>query len=456
MSCNSGPTVYDSAHIGHASTYVRLDIIQRILRDYFDINLVTCMNITNIDDKIINRSKQIGKNWRQLADEYENEFWEDLNRLNVVHPDIKLRVTEKIPEIIKFIEGIERKQMTKVGPDGSVYFKTTCYQNYGKLHNVSLTDPSTSEFALWKAAKEDEPFWESKYGNGRPGWHIECSTLASLVFGSQIDFHAGGIDLKFPHHENEEAQSCVYHNCQDWVTNWIHTGSLHLKGHQEKMSKSLRNTVSIHDLLREYTCDQFRMACILSHYRSSIEFGPELMDTASKILRRITSFKADARAFINGLKISGFIDDEVLTKQLKETVKNVDAALKEDFHTAVCIGHLSELMKVASKMINSTGSCRNSSDSSKALLQAVLNYIDKMLSIFGISESNLKLPTNDEVKVENLIDAIIHVRNNIRIRAKESKSKELFQICDEIRNELKENQIEIKDHGNLSSWAKIK
>lgn len=189
----SGPTVYASAHIGHASTYVRLDIIQRILRNYFNINLITCMNITNIDDKIIKRSKESGKNWKQLGDEYELEFWQDLDKLNVKQPDIKLKVTDEIPKIIKFIEEIENKGFTKTSADGSVYFRTSAYNNYGKLHNVVLKDIELAEFALWKAAKEDEPFWESKWGKGRPGWHIECSTLASMMFGSHLDFHAGGI-----------------------------------------------------------------------------------------------------------------------------------------------------------------------------------------------------------------------------------------------------------------------
>lgn len=455
---SSGPTVYDSAHIGHASTYVRLDILQRILRNHFNINLVTCMNITNIDDKIIKRSHETGKNWKLLAEEYEAEFWEDLNKLNVLHPDIKLRVTDKIPEILEFIEKIENKKFTKIGTDGSVYFKTTNYRNYGKLHNIVLEDPSTSEFALWKAAKENEPYWESKYGNGRPGWHIECSTLASLIFGSHIDFHAGGIDLKFPHHENEEAQSCVYHNCGDWVQNWIHTGHLHLKGQSEKMSKSLKNTISIQDLLKEYSSDQFRMACLLSHYRSSIEFGPELMDTADKILKKLNSFKSDVKAFMNGLKVDGYIDEEVLTSQFLDCKKNVNLALKDDFHTAVCIGHVSDLMKTTSRMINSTDnhSCSKSPAFDKVLLQSVLNYIDKLFSTFGISESNPSKETYDEVHIENVIDSIIKVRNDIRIRAKESKNKELFKICDEIRSQMKENQIEIKDHGNLSSWTKIK
>ncbi|KAG5675715.1 hypothetical protein PVAND_005596 [Polypedilum vanderplanki] len=454
-----GPTVYDSAHIGHGSTYVRLDIIQRILRNYFNINLVTCMNITNIDDKIIKRSNELGKDWNLLAEEYEIEFWDDLNKLNIMQPDIKLRVTDKIPEIIKFIEEIEKKGYTTISTNGSVNFKTSAYSKYGKLHNVVLEDVSTAEFALWKAAKENEPWWDSKWGRGRPGWHIECSTLASLVFGSHLDFHAGGIDLKFPHHENEEAQSCVFHNCNDWVQNWIHTGHLHLKGQSEKMSKSLKNTISIRDFLKDYTAEKFRMACLLSHYRSSIEFGPELMFAADSILKRVKSFKEDVKAFISGAKIDGYVNEEELRKHFQESRNNIDEALRDDFHTAACIGQLSDLMRLISKTINNVdkkNEQRSSNGNEKALLYAVVNYIDHMLQIFGIGDEIQFSESYDEGRMENLVNSIIKVRNDIRLRAKETKSKELFQVCDEIRQSMRENLIEIKDHGNLSSWSKVK
>lgn len=197
-----GPTTYDSAHIGHASTYVRLDIIQRILKNYFNINLVSAMNITNIDDKIIKRSQELQKDWKILAADYEQEFWEDLKSLNVQLPDIRIRVTDKLPEIIKFVEKILETGKAYKAEDGSVYFRTDSYKNYGKLQNVVLESKehgvkeNVSDFALWKAAKAGEPFWEASFGKGRPGWHIECSAMASLLFGKQIDFHAGGVDLR--------------------------------------------------------------------------------------------------------------------------------------------------------------------------------------------------------------------------------------------------------------------
>lgn len=456
MSVLSGPTVYDSAHIGHASTYVRLDILQRILKDYFKVNLITCMNITNIDDKIIKKSHETGKSWKLLGEEYEAEFWDELTKLNVRHPDIKLRVTDKIPEIIEFIETIERKGFTKRAEDGSVLFNTSHYGNdYGKLHKVAPEDLASAEFALWKAAKEGEPHWHSKWGNGRPGWHIECSTLASLMFGPYLDFHAGGIDLKFPHHENEEAQSCVYHDCKKWVGNWIHTGHLHLAGHKEKMSKSLKNTVSIKHMLQDFSSDQFRMACLLSHYRSSIEFGPELMQASDMVLKRLHSFNSDVKAFIAGLKTDGFIDVEVLSRQFEKCKHEVDHALKDDFHTAQCITYITELIKTTMIMINSSDPVEPKSSYDKALLHGITNYVDDLFEMLGIGDKSVKNSSNDQ-QFENLISSIINVRNQIRLKAKESKNKELYGVCDVLRDAMRENQIEIKDHGNLTSWNRMK
>ncbi|CAH1968896.1 unnamed protein product [Acanthoscelides obtectus] len=250
-----GPTVYDSSHIGHASCYVKLDIIQRILKDYFKYNVVTVMNITDIDDKIIRRANQENVSYADVAKKYEEEFWSELCDLGVTEPNVVLRVTENMESIVSFIEKLVDENKAYKASDNSVYFSVDTCKAYGKLQNIGKNDKQKSsvkrsvlDFALWKHS-EDEPHWNSPWGKGRPGWHIECSALASKAIGSAIDIHAGGIDLRFPHHENEEAQSCGFHNTSQWVNYWIHTGYLHKK-HSEKMSKSLRNTVLIQDMLQ--------------------------------------------------------------------------------------------------------------------------------------------------------------------------------------------------------------
>lgn len=417
------------------------------------------MNITNIDDKIIKKSNEAGRSWKLIADEYEAEFWEDLNSLNVVQPDIKLRVTDKIPEIIKFIEQLEEKGFTKTSNDGSVYFTTSSYNNYGKLQKIDTesVESSAADFALWKGAKPNEPSWDTKWGKGRPGWHIECSTLASLMFGSHLDFHAGGIDLKFPHHENEEAQSCVHHSVDDWVTNWLHTGHLHLKGQSEKMSKSLKNTITIRELLEQHSSDQFRVACLLSHYRSSIEFGPELLTSAETILKKIQSFKDDTQAYIHGLKPGGSADleQELMDSQL-QCLEKVNEALRDDFNTSRAVGSLTELMSSVSKRINvSSDQVCSSSGNEKMIVQGVVNYVDEMFDTFGVGEAEKSQSSSNDFETENLVNSIVKMRNEIRLKAKECKDKQLFGVCDSIRDTLKENRIQIKDHGNLSSWNKI-
>lgn len=430
---------------------MRLDILQRILRGYFGVNLITCMNITNIDDKIIKKSNDTGRSWKLIAEEYEEEFWQDLFSLNIKQPDIKFRVTDKIPEIIRFIEGIEQKGFTAISDDGSVLFKTSDYKNYGKLQNVVI-DSSAANFALWKRAKPNEPSWDTKWGRGRPGWHIECSTLASHIFGSHLDFHAGGMDLQFPHHENEEAQSCVFHSVQEWVANWIHTGHLHMKGHSDKMSKSLKNTVSIRELLEEQSSDQFRVACLLSHYRSSIEFGPELMTAANSILKNVKTFRDDARAFISGVKGCGAVDEQELITAFTMCRNGINDALRDDFNTSRSIGCISEIMTIANKMINaSSNKSQTSTGNEKSIIQGIVRYIEGILETFGVGAVGSS-ELADSIQMENLVNSIIKIRNEIRLKAKESKNNELYKVCDSIRDTLKDNKIEIKDHGNLSSW----
>lgn len=421
------------------------------------------MNVTNIDDKIIKRSKEMEKDWQVVAEEYECEFWEDLRNLNVKLPDIRVRVTDRMDEIIQFITDIENKGLAYAAVDGSVYFKTDSYNNYGKLQNVVLDSgdhkvkSSIADFALWKAAKADEPYWETKWGKGRPGWHIECSTLASLIFGHHVDFHAGGIDLKFPHHENEEAQSCVFHGVDDWVGNWIHTGHLHLKGQSEKMSKSLKNTVSIRELLAAHSADQFRVACLLSHYRSSIEFGPELLTASEAVLKKFNCFVNDSKAFISGLKENVVIEEEILIEKFKTCKIEVNESLQDDFNTTRAIGSMIDLISAVSKMLNNTHGSLNSfqTGSEKAVVQGVVNYVEDMFRIFGVGSSKQNDPIDDK-RYQNLVNTVINMRNEFRLQARDTKNKDLFKVCDNIRNSMKQNQIEIKDHGNLSSWNKIK
>ncbi|XP_053688094.1 probable cysteine--tRNA ligase, mitochondrial [Sabethes cyaneus] len=461
-----GPTVYDSAHIGHASCYVRVDILQRILRHHFRANLVTAMNITDIDDKIIRRATERGRPWQEISRHYEQEFWTDLARLNVRAPDIVLRVTDHIPAIVAFIDKLLSSGYAYRSTDNSVYFETSKYPQYGKLQNIPSEDgpveskKNAADFALWKASKPGEPFWESPFGPGRPGWHIECSTLATQIFGSKLDFHAGGLDLRFPHHENEEAQSCCYHQVQDWVSYWIHTGQLHLEGQTHKMSKSLKNTINIGQLLAEHSADEFRMLCLLSHYRSVIEYGAETMTIATNVLKKLRSFFEDSRAYVVGIKPATSIDAVLLQTKLAEVNEKVDEFLGNDFNTASVVTSLGDLASIVNRSINQKIESELVTASESGAVQGVRNYIGDKLAMFGLQSfaDDSAVTTADEAgkTAEQLIEALVKIRGSVRNKAMESKDRTLFEICDQMRDQLKELNVEVKDHGKLTSWSYVK
>lgn len=458
-----GPTVYDSTHIGHASCYVKLDIVQRILSEYFRLNLVTAMNVTDIDDKIIRKSNELHKDWKVIAKHFEVEFWSDLSRLNVGQPMLKVKVTDNLTTIIDFISALVSAGKAYKTENGSVYFNVSKYTGYGRLQEINLEElqqqPKSdkfklmpADFALWKTAKENEPYWPSPWGNGRPGWHIECSAMASHLFGSKIDIHAGGFDLRFPHHENEDAQSCSYHKCSQWVNYWMHTGQLHLQGSAEKMSKSLRNTISVQELLQQFSADQFRVACLLSNYRSSIEFGDDVMVTADAVLKKINSFLSDCDAYAKGLKALGnsFTESDVLAR-LSKCRDLIEDALKDDFNTAKTLTHLLELITDINRMIGNSQK-RSGGASNLGCIHAVRGFVRRLCDIFGLHIDKSVKQTQDKVDFDGVLDTIVQVRSDIRKTAISTKNGELFKLCDSIRKNLEGNGIEIKDHGSTSSW----
>ncbi|KAI4495452.1 hypothetical protein M0802_008666 [Mischocyttarus mexicanus] len=463
-----GPTVYDSAHIGHAITYIRSDILRRILSDYFNIHTLTVMGITDIDDKIIKRAAEEGTDCQVLSKFYENEFFNDMEILNVTMPYLSCRVTEYIPQIIQFITNILDKNGAYIGKDGSVYFDTKSYDKYGKLI-IPFTDSNHSDkrssldFALWKAAKDKEPYWESPWGRGRPGWHIECSAMASAVFGKTIDIHSGGIDLMFPHHENEEAQSCCYHNTEQWVNYWLHCGHLCLKD-DIKMSKSLKNTISIKKFLEKYTTNDLRMLCLLSHHRNGIRklfyyyylnliilcvcylfiffitdiiYSDDVIDHAVSVMNKIENFISECNNYLTDKINSGNVDEDSLIHNLHETKSMVHTALANDFNTGQAIRAILNL-----NIHNNNG---------KTAIAAVSVYISNILSIFGFKQSK---STIENRQTEDIIKYFVEFRNVVRNRILEQKQKDeiLLLACDTARKNLFNCGITVKDRKGLSTW----
>ncbi|EFN83100.1 Cysteinyl-tRNA synthetase, mitochondrial [Harpegnathos saltator] len=448
-----GPTVYDSAHIGHATTYIKSDIIRRILTDHFNIDVLLVMGITDIDDKIIKCALESKQDFKALARRFEMEFLEDMNRLNVREPYIYCRVTDYVPRIVHFVEKLIASGYGYILKDGSVYFDTNKYNRYGKISIPSpdATHPdkkSTLDFALWKAGKSDEPFWESPWGRGRPGWHIECSAIASAVFGNSIDVHSGGIDLAFPHHENEEAQSCCYHGVDQWVNYWLHCGHLHLKG-DVKMSKSLRNTVSIRDYLDKYSANQLRTLCLLSHYRNGIEFSDEVMQNAVSVTKKIENFISDSDTYTAGKLQAGEIDENLL---LTNTRSKVDSALADDFDTSRAMHAILNLVGVGNKMFRQSDASPRSANvygSHASAVAVVSNYVSNTLSKFGFSQS----ASAKDRQVEEIIDHCLRFRAAVRNRALENpKNDALLKACDNVREELSTCGILVKDIKDNFSW----
>lgn len=458
-----GPTVYDDTHLGHASCYVKLDIIQRIIRNYLKVPLLTAMNITDIDDKIIRRGEETGTDWQVVARENEEKFWTSLRDLNVQMPDYRVRVTEHLPEIVAFIQKLLQENHAYLAKDDSIYFDCTSLSCHGKLTRStppsvddaepkSVIKKSSADFALWKAAK-NSPIFEAEFGAGRPGWHIECSAMASKVFGDCIDFHGGGWDLQFPHHENEESQSCAFHGTQQWVNYWLHTGQLRLKGDTEKMSKSLKNTISVKEFLEKYSADSFRMFCLLSNYRSNTEYSEEGIATARRVYAKFETFLQDIQMHLTGQQKMKTTDNTELLRRIEDTTARFDQALRDDFDTARGIKILVDLMTFINKGQHESDAVEIDS--------GLLSFTDRLFreqlnNNFGLNIGvDVTASQPSPVDTSLVLDSVLEIRNELRRRAKASNDKSLFFLADYIRKSLDSAGIEIKDRDKqTTTWIR--
>ncbi|XP_054271419.1 probable cysteine--tRNA ligase, mitochondrial [Macrosteles quadrilineatus] len=468
-----GPTVYDSAHIGHASSYIRLDIIRRILSNVFGLNVFYLMGITDIDDKIIARSNETKEDFRTLAKRYEVEFFQDLSNLNVLPPTMTVRVSDHIPEIISFVKGIMQTDRAYKAKSGSVYFSTQKFPRYGKLRSLvegedeegmkSGEKEHPHDFSLWKAAKPQEPHWDSPWGPGRPGWHIECSAMASKVLGPSLDIHSGGQDLVFPHHENEEAQSCVYHDTSQWVNYWLHTGHLQVKG-DVKMSKSLKNTISISEFLKSYTSNHLRMLCLLSPYRHGIDYSTEAMKTAENCCHRIQSFVDECQLYLAGLKGSTDIDEPFVLKQVQETKKLVENYLADDFDTPRAMTEILKFVTSVNSMIGKPviDAASSNVNARPVAIASAMNFVKDIFATLGITFASDKGGAADHQKLSSVLDATMDFRSQVRevalhpdmAAAAKPQRQQLLQSCDQFRDDLAAAGVEIKDHrSQKSTWS---
>ncbi|XP_066919805.1 cysteine--tRNA ligase, cytoplasmic-like isoform X2 [Clytia hemisphaerica] len=581
-----GPTVYDASHMGHARSYITFDILRRVLSDYFNYDIFYVMNITDIDDKIINRarrnhlmkeyrdgnpeaktvlddlqealvafvakiekttdpdkknmlkkimenvknaqgiletaikeSKEIEKSTNELLDAandpladlldkkfgakvtdfkifskltqyWENEYHEDMKNLNVLPCDVLTRVSQYVPENVAYIQRIIQNGFGYES-NGSVYFDTVKFANsekheYAKLVPEAVGDinalaegegdlsqassgekKSDRDFALWKKSKPGEPEWDSPWGKGRPGWHIECSVMASDILGSNIDIHTGGVDLKFPHHDNELAQSEAHYGCDQWINYFLHAGHLTIEGC--KMSKSLKNFITIKDALKKNSARQIRFAFLLHSWNSTLDYSTNVLKEAEQaeklfgdffltvkdILRKPENMKIDAHNYREA--------EKTLQTNFLEKKRQVHNALCDSIDTVNALHQMQALVKLANIYI---GQCKqNEQTPNHSVLRGIAKYLTRMLKVFGANEGDQEIgfsaggsaAANKEEMVMPFINVMAEFREDVRKIAREEKVTGILRLCDDVRDDkLVEIGVKLEDQeGGLAPIVKL-
>jgi cysteinyl-tRNA synthetase len=434
-----GPTVYNYIHIGNARPVVVFDTVRRYF-EYrgYQVNYVS--NFTDVDDRLINASKERNLPVPQIADQFIKAFLSDIRALNVKKATVNPRATETMPEIIAFIGRlVETGYAYPV--HGDVYFRTRKFHDYGKLSHQSVDDLKSGarievgenkedplDFALWKAAKPGEIKWQSPWGEGRPGWHIECSAMVEKYLGDTIDIHAGGTDLVFPHHENEIAQSEALHH-KTMAHYWLHNG--HIQINNEKMSKSIGNVILVHDMIKEYDPQVIRFFILTVQYRHPINFSDGLLNDAVQAFGRLKTAAFNLSERIDGRNTSEDTFKEEADKYRQDFIKAMD----DDFNTANAIAVLFDIVKDANITLQDE-------HADQALLAS---YLDILLELSGVL--GLKLDRHETSILDSEIDTLISKREQARKQKK-------FALADQIRDELKNRGIVLEDTVQGVRWKR--
>lgn len=430
-----GMTVYDFCHMGHARVMVSFDVIVRYLRHIgYDVNYIR--NITDIDDKIISRAAENGEDFNILVDRMIDAMNEDFAKLNVLTPNSEPKATDHIQGIIDMVQTLIEKEFAYVGKNGDVYYRVRKFEGYGKLSGKILEELESGarievedakedplDFVLWKAAKAGEPSWKSPWGEGRPGWHIECSAMSTCCLGNNFDIHGGGPDLKFPHHENEIAQSEAATG-ESYANTWMHAGALRIDG--EKMSKSLGNFFTIRDVLKEYDAEVIRFFLASVQYRSEINYSQEgLQDAQTKLDRLYNALKGcDLTVDVNleAPEAAGFVAD-------------FKAAMNDDFNTPKAIAVMFELVTQINKA---------EGDAKNQLASLLKTFADVLGCLQTDPEDYFKQGVDvDEAYIQSMIEK--------RVQAKKDKD---YALADQIRVDLDAQGIELQDSREGTTWVK--
>jgi len=434
-----GPTVYAKAHIGHAMSALVFDIIRRYL-EFRGYQVRHVMNFTDVDDKIILRANEKGMDPFALGEMYIREFQDHLLRFNILPATVNPRATREMDQIITMIKGLIDKGYA-YPVDGDVYFRVSRDPEYGKLSGrrveeiqagfrieVDARKEHPMDFALWKAAKPGEPAWESPWGKGRPGWHIECSAMNLNHLGEQIDIHGGGNDLIFPHHENEIAQSESFTG-KPFARYWIHNGMLQLSG--EKMSKSLGNLVTIEEFLEHHPADALRMLVLNSGYRNPLSYSEEILTQAERAIERLRSGLKPALPGSTGVAQSVL---DSLNRQVEATTEGFIASMDDDFNSAGALAQLFELIR----MINQTRTEGATNDQ----LSAAQGKLRELTSVLGLT---LEQESVSDHSADEVINLLIEIRQDLR-------ANKLWQLSDKVRDRLAELGVVLEDSKEGTSW----
>ena len=441
-----GPTVYNLIHIGNARPMIVFDTARRYM-EYkgYEVNYVS--NFTDVDDKIIKKAIEEGVDASVISQRYIAECKKDMEAMNVRPATTHPLATEEICGMLEMIQQLIDKGHAYAAADGTVYFRTRSFKEYGKLSHKNLDDlqggnrsllvsgedqkEDPLDFVLWKPKKDGEPYWESDWCDGRPGWHIECSVMSKKYLGEEIDIHAGGEDLVFPHHENEIAQSEAA-NGKTFARYWMHNAFLNIDN--RKMSKSLGNFFTVRDIAEKYDLQVLRFFMLSAHYRSPLNFSADLMEAAGNGLERIVTSVENLKFLLSGAKTEALTgEEEALLKEAESYREKFEAAMDDDINTADAISAIFELVKFINTKVNG--------ESSKAFLEGLLSLIRTLADVLGLIVD----------KKEEMLDADIEAMIEARQAARKAKD---FAKADAIRNELLEKGIVLEDTREGVKWKR--
>lgn len=438
-----GPTVYNFIHIGNARPLCVFDVLRRYL-EYRGNDVTFVQNFTDIDDKIIKRANEEGTDYKTVSEKYIEEFWTDVKGMNIREASVHPKATENIDEIIAIISTLIEKGHAYAVDNGDVYFSTKTFDEYGKLSHQPLEDLEAGarimvgdvkkdpmDFALWKAAKPGEPYWESPWGQGRPGWHIECSAMNRRYLGETIDIHCGGQDLIFPHHENEIAQSeCC--NGVSFANYWMHNGYINVDN--VKMSKSLGNFFTVRDVAEKYGYEPIRYLMISSHYRMPINYSIDIIEQCKASLQRLYTCRNNLDFAMKNVGAEDHQEDFELKKALDQHRADFIAAMDDDLNTADALAAIFELVKDINTKVLDNGP-------SESLLRFAIDLFDELTGVLGLVYN----------RKEETLDVDIEKKIQERQAARQAKD---FATADAIRDELKAMGIILEDTPQGVKWHK--